>query len=116
MKKKTKILFIVWGVLVLSLIVVLTIIGLKFKFNEEKYENLEDRIEKAAELYVYNSGMRLNKAIKITSDELIKNGYLKDFNYDKDVCTGYVLVYQEPDLDYEFEPFIKCGSYKTLGY
>lgn len=116
--KKNNLLFIIWGVIVISLIALLTIMGFMIKDKNKNYEKTEKRLKEAASSYVdhnflYPDG---DEKLKILSKDLIENGFLKieELKVDKDICTGYVIL--SKDMVYQYDVFIKCNNYTTKGY
>lgn len=116
--KKSNILFVIWGVIVVILVGLLTVLGFMLKGKNEKYEKIEDRLIKATSSYVdynflYPEG---NEKVKILSKDLIENEFLKleELKTDDDTCTGYVML--KKDVVYEYKAYIKCKNYTTKGY
>lgn len=114
--KKQKALFIVWGAIVITLVVLLTILGFMLNKKYEPYTKLEEELKTAGEKYgnsefIYNGNI---KEYKITSDELIEKDYLKELKTKDDTCTGYVIVTFKNV--YKYTPYIKCKNYETKGY
>ncbi len=114
--RKTKILFIIWGILVLGLFSSLTIFGFMLKKINKDYQELEDSLKDIAITYVKDKSLypEENKEVKITKEELIKDNYLEELKVDNDVCDGYVIVKLEEGFKYS--PYIKCKRYTTKGY
>ena len=114
--KKNNQLFIVWGVLVVLIVDGLTVLGLMMKSKFNEYDVIEKKLLDSGIKYIdikflYPEG---NDVVKVTSDELIQNGYLDELKYNDNICTGYVTVRLEKV--YQYKAYIKCGNYTTKGY
>ncbi len=114
--KKTKVLFIIWGVIVIVVIGLLTTLGFMIKRQNKDYVALENKLLDSAKRYVdtnflYPEGKNV---LKVTSSELIKTKFLDELKVNNDTCTGYVNVHNE--TVYKYEAFIKCSNYTTKGY
>lgn len=114
--KKQKILWIIWGVIVVVLLVLLTTLGFMLNKKYKAYYELEDKLKESAEKYgntefIYRDG---SSNYKITSDELLETIYLDNLDIENDTCTGYVTV--KLDTVYEYKAYIKCGKYTTKNY
>ncbi len=114
--KKTNILFIIWGILVIIVIGLLTALGFMIKNQNKDYEKLEDKLLDSTKKYVdtnflYPEG---NDTLKVTSSELIEKNFLDELKVNNDKCTGYVKVYN--DGVYQYKVYIKCSNYTTKGY
>ncbi len=114
--KKTKVLFILWGVIVIIVIGLLTTLGFMLKSQNKDYVKLENKLLDSTKKYVdthflYPEG---KDVLKVTSSELIKNEFLDELKFNNDTCTGYVNVYN--DTVYKYDVFIKCSNYTTKGY
>lgn len=114
--KKTKILFIVWGIIVLAVVILLTILGFMLKDKNGNYIEIEDKLLSSAKQFVDNRFLypEEGKTTKVTSDVLIENEYLNELKYKDDACTGYVIV--SFDGVYKYNAYIKCSHYQTKGY
>lgn len=83
------------------------------------YEKAETDLEVAAKEY-YSDNFDKEKVgeiplMTITSNTLTSKNYLKDFKANDHVCTGYVHI-KNNDGKITYEPYVKCGDYKTKGY
>ena len=112
--KKTKVLFVIWGVLVLIIIGLLTTMGFILKNRYEKYEEFEVKLVSSAKEYAHNELLLEEKKVRVTTEELIEKGYLDSLEVGEDVCQGYVIITN--DGTYEYDPYIKCNDYKTRGF
>lgn len=114
--KKQKVLWIIWGVIVVILIILLTTLGIMLDHKYKDYHDLEDKLKEAGMKYgntqfIYRDGLF---SYKITSDELHEKEYLDNLDIANDTCTGYVFV--ELDGAYEYTAYIKCNKYTTKNY
>lgn len=113
-------LFVVWGIIVVVIIGLLTTLGFMLKKAQNKYADVEKKLGSSASGYIeykfLYSTIDKNGSIKITSEELINNGFLteEELTKDNDKCEGYVVVTKKNV--YEYKNYIKCGEYKTAGY
>lgn len=113
--KKTKILFIIWAIIVIIIVGLLTTMGFILKNRTIKYEKLESKLVESAEKYAYDKALLdEGEEMKITSEELILLKYLDSLEIDKDSCKGYVII--KNDGGYKYEPFISCHVYTTMNY
>ncbi len=116
MKKKNKVLFVIWGILVVVVVTLLTILGFMLKNINKEYREVEDILKEKAEKYTSDNFMypEEGKTIIVTKEELIEKGYLEKLEKDKDTCEGYVVVSTKKVVNYK--AYIKCGKYTTDGY
>lgn len=116
--KRSNVLFVIWGVMVIVLVGLLTVLGFMLKDKNGKYEEVEDRLKKATSSYVDNKFLypEDNENLKILSKDLIENGFLKsdELKVNNDICSGYVILTK--NMVYEYKAYIKCNNYKTKGY
>ncbi|MCM1053362.1 MAG: hypothetical protein NC483_05260 [Ruminococcus sp.] len=114
--KKTNILFIIWGIVVLGIVICLTVLGFMLKKINREYQELERSLQDIAIIYVKDKALypEENDELKISKDELLENGYLGDLKVDSDTCNGYVIVKLEEGFTYN--SYIKCKRYTTKGY
>lgn len=114
--KKTKVLFIIWGVLVVGIIILLTTLGFMLNSKNKNYLELEDKLLSNAKKFVDNRFLypEEGKTTKVTSDMLIENEYLDELKFEDDTCTGYVIV--SFNGVYQYKAYIKCNHYQTKGY
>ena len=114
--KKTKILFAIWGVVVVIVIGLLTTLGFILKNRTETYRVLEEKIIDSAKDYAYYHVFfdPEDSEVTVTSEELIELGFLDNLEVNDDVCTGYVVIKNENVKEYE--GYITCGKYTTKGY
>jgi len=114
--KKTKILFAIWGVIVVIILGLLTFLGFKITEKDKNYNELEEKLVSSAEKYVDNKFLypKGDDEAKVTSKELIDNEFLDELKFEDDVCSGYVIV--KLDGAYKYNAYIKCKNYTTKGY
>ena len=113
--KKTTVLFIIWGILVIIIVGLLTTMGFILKSKTKKYHALEEQLIQSATNYV-SDHMILNEeeVIVIDAKQLIDEEYLESLDVSDDSCLGYVIV--ENKGSYEYSSFITCSSYTTHDY
>ena len=85
--------------------------------NDNNYASLEEKLKKAGDSYsLYHDTLisYSSSSIKVTYDQLYEEGYINILTDIKTgaSCDGYVVI----DTDYDVTPYLKCDSYKTLGY
>lgn len=114
--KKNKKLFVIWGILVVALIILLTVIGILLKMQKKDYKTLEDKLRDSAIKYVDNQFLYPDEGdlLRITSDILIEHEFLDELKVNDDICVGYVEIYKEGV--YQYKAYLKCNDYKTNGY
>ena len=108
---------IVWIIFAVIMFGGLATLGILFVNNQKnEYSFLEERLADAARQYgeatfIYNN---IIDYVEITSDELIKKGFLEDLNFNGEECQGYVRITKAGVFKYE--GFVKCEGYTTRGY
>ncbi len=112
--QRMKIVSVVWGLLLFSLVSVLTVIGFIYKEKKKEYKNYELLIEETAEKYVEDKSL-FDDNLKIDIEELLNNGYLDTTYVNNEKCEGYVLMMKVSN-HYDFNGYIKCSNYTTKGY
>lgn len=83
------------------------------------YEKAEDTLEKAAKEY-FEDNFDSDKVgeiplMTVTSNTLKDKDYLNDLEANDYACTGYVNI-KTSNGKTKYEPYVKCGNYKTEGY
>ena len=86
-----------------------------YKHESEVYKEYEELLVKQATSYVEDHSMYPDESLKITDDEMLDDGYLETTYVNGHDCSSYVMVLKSGET-YDFEPFIRCGNYKTKGY
>lgn len=114
--KKTKVLFALWAILVIIIMVLLTVMGFVLKNRSEKYGELESKLldsatEFALDRVLFDSD---DAEFIVTSEELIKLGYLDSLEMEEDSCSGYVVI--KNNGAYQYESYITCDNYTTHNY
>lgn len=113
--KKTKILFIIWGILVIVIVGLLTTMGFILQNKNKKYQDLEEKLVESATEYITDKIILEEKEIiTLNTEQLIEEGYLDSLEVENDTCSGYVII--ENKGTYEYSPFITCSHYTTLDY
>lgn len=112
--KKTKILFIIWGIIVLIIIGLLTALGFILESRYEKYKDLEDKLVESAKEYAHSEILLEQGEFIVTTEELIKLGYMDSLEIDDDTCSGYIIIIN--DGTYKFAPYITCRAYTTRNF
>ncbi len=115
MKQSNK-LFVIWGVLVVAIVALLTVLGFMLENKNKEYLEIEKKLSDSAKKYVDFKFLypEDGKTTTITKDELIKNEYLDELKHGDEVCDGYVKI--KKDGVYKYDAYIKCKDYKTSGY
>lgn len=115
--KKMRIIGIVWGLILFTLVIALTIFGITYKNKSLKYKDLEKDFQKSVEQYVDKNFLypEDNKTLKVTLEEIQAENILSELKVDEDNCTGYVKIYKKNGI-FHYEPYIKCQKYKTRNY
>lgn len=113
---KLKFSWILWGIIMIAIVVLLFFIGIKFGEKTKPYKQKEKELVDIAKVYVESNTWypSQGKKIKITIDELIQNGFIKDVVVDNDKCDGYIDVFNNSVIEYK--AFIKCSNYETREY
>jgi competence protein ComGC len=106
----------IWGV-ILILIILLIIICNKNKRVMSTHTSMEKAMNEATLKYVEDKGLygTVDKKLKVTLDELLSDGYLKEGKVTDNTCTGYSLVYYE-NKEYNINSYLLCKGYTTEGY
>ncbi len=114
--KKTNTLFMIWGVIVVIILILLTILGFMIKGINIDYRELENKLQLSAEKYTSDKFLypEEGEIIRVSKDDLVKSGYLDNLEKDKDICDGYVEVLRDDVVKYK--AYIKCKKYTTDGY
>lgn len=113
--KKTKVLFIIWGILVVIIVGLLTTMGFILQHKNEKYYELEEKLIESATEYITDKIILEEKEMLILdTEQLIEEGYLDALEVENDTCSGYIII--ENNSSYEYSPFITCSHYTTLDY
>ncbi len=112
--KKTKVLFAIWGILVVIIVGLLTALGFILDDRYETYKVLEDKLEASAKDYVQDNNAFLDEEeIVVDAQELIMLEYLDELVVNNDSCEGYVVINRSNST---YDAYITCGKYTTSGY
>ncbi|MDE5538997.1 MAG: hypothetical protein K2J20_00750 [Bacilli bacterium] len=114
---RTNKLFMIWGIIVVAIVALLTVLGFSLKKTEKIYSVLEKELVEKAEKYVDVKALYPKDdgfTTKVTLKELKENEYIEELKIDDDVCDGYVIV--SKDMVFKYKAYIKCNKYTTNGY
>lgn len=128
MNQTTKVVVLVWVVVILLISFMALLVGLS-KSNREMYYDMEEKLYNATLNYVTEQNVyptSENKAY-IPVESLIIDNYVtkKDFtdrvdrdkDGSKDLCKGYSVVYYNGEEEqYSIESFISCDKYTSKYY
>jgi hypothetical protein len=108
---------IIWGIIVILIFTLLTILGFVYKDKSKAYQELENKIVEAEKKYVDANFLypQDESKLKTSSSELINNNYLDSLTKDDKECIGYATVKKNGTV-YEYAGYIKCDNYTTKGY
>lgn len=114
---KMKKMYVVWGMLVVGLFILLTIIGVLYKNKTKVYKELETKLVQAEKRYVDEKFLypEQNTSLKTTVSTLIENGYLDALEVNGESCDGYAVISKKSTV-FDYKGFIKCSNYQTKGY
>lgn len=106
-----------WGIILILIVAVLTIIGINFNKPNKVYTDMEDYLVEAAKKYVEQSFLypQDNKELRITHNELKDSGFIEKLEVDNNQCIGYVIV-KNNELVYEYKGYVSCSDYQTKNY
>lgn len=108
---------IIWGIILFSLVLLLTIFGFLYKSKTIEYRQMEEQIVNLSQKYVEAKFIYPDEkqSLKITLDELKSNGYIEDFKKENENCDGYVILSHDGFV-YNYKGYIKCPKYTTKDY
>ncbi len=115
--KKFKYLSVVWGMVVVTIFILLTIVGFAYKKNTSIYKEWEDKIKDATTKYVDAQFLYPDSKdpLKIEASTLIEEGYLDNIVINDEECLGYGTVTYN-GMVYEYKGYVKCSNYTTKDY
>lgn len=115
--KKIQVYTVIWGMVIVSVFVLLTAFGLGYKKKVRVYKALENKIVEAEKKYVDAKFLypAEKETLKTKAAVLIDNGYMEKLTINDEECDGYAIVTHD-SVVYEYKGFIKCKNYKTKGY
>ena len=82
---------------------------------QQAYKELEKHLKEKGIEYVEKKALYADSDLKISSDDLIKEGFIESLKVNDSECQGYVLIKKVRD-HYEHNSFITCEKYTTKGY
>jgi len=104
---------IIWGILLFTIVGLLTAFGFYYKKQTQVYKEYEKTITKNTKEYLQNNALLPDEEIKISLEELIQNQVINVLEDKK--CDGYIVV--RPDMEtHSYKTYLKCLNYKTRGY
>ena len=112
--KKMRMISFVWGFVLVSLVLGLTIIGLIYKKESKEYKDFESILVDKANVYITERKLEFD-SIKITGEELVEAGLLDTLKVKDNECDAFVIV-KNDSSKYLYKAYIKCDKYKTKGY
>ena len=115
--KKMRVISILWGMILFTLLILLTAFALIFKYKSKVYEEAASAFGDKAQEYVEDTNLypEEDNTLIVTKEELIENKYIKDLVVKDNDCEGYVVVKYEKE-NYSYTPYIHCKKYITGGY
>lgn len=103
---------IVWGIIILCIFTLMTILGFKFK-KIENYKALEMNMKNYARKYVNDiKDFKYTEPFKINLEDLKKEYQEENFNIKDEECEGYVKV-SKYFLGLKYTPYLECTNYKS---
>lgn len=107
---------IIWGLLLLSIFLLLTFFALKWKFKNEPYFKLEELLVEKTKSYFEMNHTYPSKDnhVIIPISELKEYNMIDEAKVNDDNCDGYVRVYNEGVIKYT--GYIKCNNYTSKDY
>lgn len=114
--KEMRKLAIIWGILTFLITTMLITISLVYKNKIVKYDQLLDKLDQAARLYIEDKSLYplANEQIKVTLTELTDNSNINFKIGDKN-CDGYVLVSYRDNV-FRYDPYLRCPGYTSKDY
>src|SRR5574344_394012 len=100
---------IIWGIILVAIFALLTVLGLKWKEKTSGYFALEDKLVSATKNY-YESKYAypsMNNSVKIKYAELKEADMIDNLTYNDDECDGYVVIKNSGAIEYH--AYIKCN-------
>ena len=113
--KKMHTIGIVWGIVFIIVLAGLTIIGFVYKSRVIPYKELEQKLKDTAVQYVEKKVGYSGSDMKVTVEELVKEGFIEELKVNDGSCEGYIVL-KKVQEHYEQNSYIKCEKYKTKGY
>lgn len=115
--KKMKVISILWGMILFTLLILLVAASIIFKEKSKKYEEEENRFKEVVKSYVEDNNLYpdKNKSLKVEDSELIDANLMESIIVNNDECRGYVIITNKKN-NYEYKAYIKCKKYITGNY
>ena len=115
--KKMRVISILWGMILFTLLILLTAFALIFKSKSKVYEEAASTFADKAQEYVEDANLYPDKedTLIVTKEELIEKEYIEELVVKENDCEGYVIVKYEKE-NYIYTPYINCKKYITGGY
>ena len=112
--KRMRLISVIWGLVMLILVVGLTIIGMMYKSNVQKYKDAEQALVSAAKKHLEEKSVEIDNSIKYSKEELADelDATQKEILNE---CDAYVKVEKKKNT-YDYKGYIKCDKYKTRNY
>ncbi len=116
LKQMRKISFI-WGFFLVSLVVILTVFCVIYKYKSNDYKKLEENLVEASKKYVdakflYPEG---SNQLRVSFSEMKEYGVITDLKKEDQECDGYVIVSHNGTV-FDYDGYVKCPNYETKGY
>lgn len=112
--KKMRVISILWGMILITLFLLVTIFGIFYKNKTKLYIKEEEKLVDACRSYVDANKLYSDKKLNISFNELKEAGFINELSVESDDCDGYVIVKNKESMEYK--SYIKCGKYATGGY
>lgn len=115
--KQMKRLSIIWGALLISIVILLTVFGIIYNKKNKIYTDMENDLENATKKYIEKSFAypKDNKELRVEYSDLKESNLIKELKVDGEKCNGYVIV-KNNSMVYEYKGYVKCPEYKTKNY
>ncbi len=105
---------VIWGIFLVILVILLTVVGFYFKFQTKEYKKYEDAIEEKMKNYIFDNALLYEETYLLS--DLLEKQIIDTTKVNEKDCSGYVEVKVLESNDVEITPYIKCGKYQTRGY
>lgn len=103
---------IIWGIIMMLLVLVLTLIATSYKKETKEYKAFEIKLEETTKNYMEQNGLYPEEEMHLTVTELLNLNVI-DTNVVKDKsCQGYVDIKNDNQF-FDYDAYIKCGNYET---
>lgn len=116
MSKKMKTISIMWGMIVITLFIIVVLFSVFYKSRIKKYEALVSEMVNVTKAYVEDNNLYPveGSEIKINLSELQEKELIDDLKVKNDNCQGFVIV--KNDEGFKYNGYISCKMYVTKGY